>query len=221
MAASVWWEEVIPYFCEPPVSDLFVGETCFDGKGFECIDHIYHHFHPSGAVDALGYIFNLIDIKQKDDKLVVSLKVRFSQSFSSVELGGISIDSALQVGFMLCALLSCYHAVVQEFCLGCHPLNEASLQTVVDQCVNFNKDLFLGPVCKDGKIVQTPSVNAASAAPGDGKMYMKHLRPNHLTIILVIGKRQFCWKIKASACFAKTPLVMLTTRAMIAPFLRS
>ncbi len=27
MAASVWWEEVIAYFCEPPVSVLFVGET--------------------------------------------------------------------------------------------------------------------------------------------------------------------------------------------------
>ncbi len=62
MAASVWWEEVIAYFCEPPVSVLFVGETRFDGKGFERIDHIDHHFHPSGAVDALGYIFDLINI---------------------------------------------------------------------------------------------------------------------------------------------------------------
>ena len=34
--------------------------------------------------------------------------------------------------------------------LGCHPLSEATLQTVVDRCVNFDKDPFLGPVGKDG-----------------------------------------------------------------------
>jgi hypothetical protein len=127
MAASVWWEEVIPYFCEPPVSDLFVGKTHFDGKRFKRIDHIDHHFHPSSAVDALGNIFDLIDIKQKDNEPVVSLKVHISQSFSSLKMGGISIDSAFRVGFMLCALLGHYHTVVQEFCLGSHPLNEASL----------------------------------------------------------------------------------------------
>jgi hypothetical protein len=25
-AASVWWEEVIAYYCKPPVSDLFIKE---------------------------------------------------------------------------------------------------------------------------------------------------------------------------------------------------
>ncbi len=50
-------------------------------------------------MDALGYIFDLIDIEQKDNKPVVSLKAHFSQSFSSLKLGGIAIDSALQVGF--------------------------------------------------------------------------------------------------------------------------
>ncbi len=59
--------------------------------------------------------------------------------------------------------------MVQEFCLGRHPLNEASLQTVVDQCVNFDKDLFLSPVGKDWKVVQTPLAIAAGAAPRDGK----------------------------------------------------
>jgi hypothetical protein len=63
--ASGWWEEVLAFFCEPPVSDLFAGETKFDGKGFERLECIDHHFHPSGAVDSLGYIFDLIDIKKK------------------------------------------------------------------------------------------------------------------------------------------------------------
>jgi hypothetical protein len=72
IAAIVWWEEVIAYFCEPPISNLFVGETRFNGKGFECIEYIDRHFHPSGAMDLLGYIFDLINIKQKDDKPVQS-----------------------------------------------------------------------------------------------------------------------------------------------------
>jgi hypothetical protein len=61
-AASVWWEEVIAFYCKPPVSNLFVEESRFDGKGFEMIAHIDQHFNPSGAIDSLGYIFDLIDI---------------------------------------------------------------------------------------------------------------------------------------------------------------
>jgi hypothetical protein len=96
IAASVWWEEVITYLCKPPVSNLFVGETCFVGKRFKRIDYIDRHFHSSGAVDAhFGIHLDLIDIKQKDDKHVLSLKVCFFQSFSSLKLGGMSIDSAL------------------------------------------------------------------------------------------------------------------------------
>jgi hypothetical protein len=83
-------------------------------------------------------------------------------------MGGINIDSALQVGFMLRALLSHYHAVVKEFCIGCHPLLEASLQTIVDQCINYNKVPFLGPVGKNGKVARIPSVNVAGSGPSDG-----------------------------------------------------
>jgi hypothetical protein len=139
-------------------------------------------------VNLLGYIFDLIGIKQKDDKPVVSLKACFSQALSSLKLGGISIDSALQVGFMLCALLGRYHVVVQEFCLGRHPLNEASLQTVVDQCVNFDKDLFLGPMGKDGKVAQNPSANAVVAAPRDGENVYKTLAAKSFNYHLG------CWK---------------------------
>ena len=63
-AASIWWEEVIAYYCKPPVSDLFVKKHCFDGKGSEMIAHMDQHSNPSGAVDSLSYIFDLIDIKQ-------------------------------------------------------------------------------------------------------------------------------------------------------------
>jgi hypothetical protein len=64
MVASAWWEEPLYYYLKPPVCDLFVEESCFDGKGFEMINYIDKHFNPSGAVDSLGYIFDLIDIKQ-------------------------------------------------------------------------------------------------------------------------------------------------------------
>ena len=107
-AASVWWEEVIAYYCKPPVSDLFVEEHCFDGKGFEMIAYIDHHSNPSGAIDSLGYIFDLIDIKQSEQESMVTLKARFLKAFSALKMGGISIDSALQVGFMLHSLLGRY-----------------------------------------------------------------------------------------------------------------
>jgi hypothetical protein len=75
--ASVWWEEVIAFYCKPPVLDLFVEESRFDGKGFEMIAHIDQHFNPSGAVDSTGYIFDLIDIKQLDQESVITLKLAF------------------------------------------------------------------------------------------------------------------------------------------------
>ncbi len=154
---------MIAYYCQPPVSDLFVEERCFDGKGFEMIAHIHQHFNPSRAVDSLAYIFDIIYIKQLDQESVVTLKARFSSLFTALKMGGISIDSALQVGFMLRALLSKYQAVAQEFCLGRHALTEASLQTVVEQCTNYDKDPLKGPVGKDGKHAQTPFANTARA----------------------------------------------------------
>jgi len=180
-AASVWWEQVIAYYCKPPVSDLFVKEHHFDGKGFEMIAHIDHHFKPSGAVDSLRYIFDLIDIKQTEQESVVTLKACFSKAFSALKMGGIGIDSALQVSFMLRILLSHYHAVVQEFCLGRHSLSDASLQTVVEQCTNYDKDPWKGPVGQDGKDPKrTPSANTAGTDFGDpydvlgGKSFNHH-----------------------------------------------
>jgi hypothetical protein len=72
--ASIWWEEVVAFFCKPPILDLFVEMPKFNGKGFEMLAHIKNHFNPSGAVDMLTHIFDLINLKQKQDEPVVSLK---------------------------------------------------------------------------------------------------------------------------------------------------
>ena len=85
--ASSWWEEVIKYYVKPPISDLFVEESCFDGKDFEMIEHINKYFNPSGAVDSLGHIFDLIDIKQSQDKSVITLRAQFSRIFALSKRG--------------------------------------------------------------------------------------------------------------------------------------
>ncbi len=72
------------------------------------ITHINQHLNPSGAVDSLAYIFDLINIKQTDHESVVTLKAWFSRLFTALRMGDINIDSALQVGFMLQVLLSKY-----------------------------------------------------------------------------------------------------------------
>ncbi len=110
-------------------------ESQFDGKGFKMIEQIDKYFNPSGTVDSLSYIFNLISVKQALDESVITLKAQFSRLFASVKLGGVAIDSALQVGFMLRALLLQYHGVVQDFCLGCHSLVSTTLQSVMEQCM--------------------------------------------------------------------------------------
>ncbi len=69
---------------------------------------------------------------------------------------------------MLRTLLSRYHAVVQEFCLGHHSLSDLSLQTVVKQCINYNKDPWKSPVGRDGKVPKgTPLAYTAGANSGD------------------------------------------------------
>jgi hypothetical protein len=65
---SVWWEEVIAYYCQPPVSDLFVEECCFDGIGVTMIANIDQHFYPFGAVDSLAYIFDLVNIRHQANR---------------------------------------------------------------------------------------------------------------------------------------------------------
>jgi hypothetical protein len=127
------------------------------------IVHIDKYFNPSDTVDSLSHIFDLINIKQVQDESVIMLNACFSCVFASLQMGGVAIDSALQVGFMLRALLSSYHGVVQDFRLGCHLLSTATLQMVVNQCVAYNKDPWKGPVDKTGKPVCSPSTNAAGA----------------------------------------------------------
>jgi hypothetical protein len=106
VVASAWWEELLYFYLKPLVSDLFVEESRFDGKGFKMIEYIDKYFHPSGAVDSHRYIFYLIDTNQASDEPVVALKVQFSQVFASLAMGGLDIGSALQFSFMLHILLS-------------------------------------------------------------------------------------------------------------------
>jgi hypothetical protein len=135
------------------------------------IAHIDKYFNPSGTVDSLSHIFDLINIKQVQDESVITLKARFSRVFASLRMGGVAIDSALQVGFMLRALLSSYHGVVQDFRLGRHLLSTATLQTVVDQCVAYGKDPWKGPVDNTGEPVCTPSANAAGTSGNKANPY--------------------------------------------------
>jgi hypothetical protein len=118
----------------------------------------------SGAVNSLSYIFGLINIKQASDKSVITLKAWLCRLFASLKLGGVAINPALQVRFMLWALLSQYHRVAQDFCLGRHSLSSSTLQSVVNQGTANNKDPWKGPVGKDGKPARTPSSNAAGTS---------------------------------------------------------
>jgi hypothetical protein len=98
------------------------------------------------------------------DESVTTLKALFSHLFVSLKLGGIAINPALQVGFMLRALLSQYHWVIQDFCLGHQSLTSSTLQSAVNQCTAYNKDPWKGLVGKDGKPARTPSANTAGAS---------------------------------------------------------
>jgi hypothetical protein len=209
--ASARWEEMIAYHCKPPMSDLFVEESRFDGKGFEMITYIDAHFNPSGAVDSLGYIFDLINIKQVPEESVVTLKARFSRVFALLKMGGISIDLTLQVGFMLRSLRSAYQAVVQEFCLGRHSLSTASLQTVVEQCISYDKDPWKGPIGRDGKPVPSPSVNAADSGNHDNlfdkaaaKPFGYHMNRWHKGVVQQKGQCLFCFNTSTSKPDHKT-----------------
>jgi hypothetical protein len=71
---SSWWEEVINFYIKHPISNLFVEESQFDGKGFEMIKHIDKYFNSSGTVDSLSHIFDLINVKQASVKSMITLK---------------------------------------------------------------------------------------------------------------------------------------------------
>jgi hypothetical protein len=136
-----------------------------------------------------GYIFDLIDIKQKDDEPVISLKAQFLTAFSSLKMGDIGINSTLQVGFMLHTLLHRYHAVVQEFHLGPHTLSKASLQTVVNQCINYDKDLSWDQLAKTARLHELHQQMPPAPLLVRARMRTRLLRQNNSTITLVNGRR--------------------------------
>jgi hypothetical protein len=164
---------VIYYYVKPPISDLFVKNPQFNQKGFKMIAHIDQYFHSLGAINTLGYIFQLIDIMQGADEPVITLKARFSCLFALLKIGGVNIEPPLQVGFMPRSLLSTYHGVVKDFKLGRHPLTTATLQTVIDQCTSYDKDPLKGPVSKDGKPSRRSPANVmgASASPSGNNVH--------------------------------------------------
>jgi hypothetical protein len=91
LVARTWREELLYFYLKPPVCNLFVEKSMFGRKGFEMIEYIDKYFNPSGAVNFLGYIFDLINIKQVSDKPVVTLKACFSRVFASLKMGGVDI----------------------------------------------------------------------------------------------------------------------------------
>jgi hypothetical protein len=149
------------------VRNLFVEEPRFDGKGFEMLNYIDKHFNPSGAINLLGYIFDMVDIKQGADKPVVTLRARFLHVFALLKMGSVDIGSALQVGFMLWSLLSCYSAVVTDYWRGRHSLTSATLQYVIEHCAAFDKDPWTGPVGRNSHHLCSPLANTAGASPGE------------------------------------------------------
>jgi hypothetical protein len=173
-AASSCWEEVIYYYVKPPVSNLFVENTQFDQEGIEMIAHIDQYFHPSGAIDSLGCIFQLTNIKEGKDEPVITLKEQFSCLFGSLKIGGLNIEPPLQVGFMLRSLLSTYHRVVNDFKLGCHSFTTALLQIVVDQALLRIRTHGRGP-----------SARMANTSAANQQMQRVHQRPPPaITLIL-------------------------------------
>jgi hypothetical protein len=120
-------------------------------------------------------------------------------------MGGIFIDASFQVGFMLRALRSAYQAVVQKFCLGRHSLSTASLQTVVEQCVSYNKDPWKGPVGRDKKPVRNLLANTADSGDhGDpyeriaAKPFGYHMNRWHKGVVQQNGKCLFCFNTSAN-----------------------
>ncbi len=160
---SSWWEEVLNYLVKSPISDISIENPQFDCQCFKMIAHINQYFHPSRAVDSLGYIFQLIVIKQGVDKPVIMLKAHLSCLFASLKMGGVNIDPPLQVRFMLRSLLFTYHGVVENFKLRRQSFTKALMETIVDQCISNDKDHWKEPNGKDDKVSCNPSVNAAGA----------------------------------------------------------
>jgi hypothetical protein len=79
--------------------------------------------------------------------------------------------------------------VIKEFCVGRHSLTKATLQTVVKQSINFDKDPWSGPVGKDGKAPCSPLANAAGTNSGDGENAYKALANSLSTTTLDDGRR--------------------------------
>ncbi len=178
------------------------------------IAYIEVYFSPLGAVDSLGYIFDLINIRQAADESIVTLKAQFLRVFASLKMGGISIDSALQAGFMLCILWLGYQAVVQEFHLGRHSLTAASLQTVVE-CMSYDKDFWKGPVGCDGKPARTPLAKATTSDP-DNSLYTG-MAAKPFNFHIVVDSRLFCTTRTNASSVSTLLRTTPTTRCMTAP----
>ena len=77
--ASVWWEMVLWTATDSAAQDVFTSSgSQFDGKGFEMLAALEHHFNPSGRVNAIAKLIALCDLKQEEKEELVTLKKRLT-----------------------------------------------------------------------------------------------------------------------------------------------
>ncbi len=54
-----------------------------------------------------------------------------------------------------------------DFCLGCHSLTSATLQTIVEHCTSYDKDHWTGTIGRDRRPTRSPLANSASPNPSN------------------------------------------------------
>lgn len=142
--ASGWWEMVLWGATDSAAQDVFTSSgNQFDGKGFEMLAALEHHFNPSGRVNAIAKLIALCDLKQEDKEELVTLKKRLTTLSTALNSADMSLHETLQVGFMLRALSPQYQAVVAAYQVGNRDVTSATLQTVVDSCTDYDESFTL------------------------------------------------------------------------------
>jgi len=162
--ASAYWEGQLRVAVQDG-SLMFLFEnkgSMYEGKGFEMLAALNRHCRPDTVANAFSTLMSLFNDSMGDLEDIIAFCSRFDGMINEMSRCKIVIPHLLMVMFFLRSLHSRYSPLLDRFRSRAHPLETASLESIVSD-VHFHDEFTV--VGKDNKAKGGPKAAAAAATP--------------------------------------------------------
>jgi hypothetical protein len=163
LASQFWESQLQTALKDGPVRFLFknMGST-FYGKGFEMLQVLEDHFHPSSISNSFTTLLALFNDTQGEKGSIHEFRSRFEGHMGALSCSLVAIPPILEVMLFLWGMHSCYQDLLSQFASKHTDLSLATIDSIVADARFMDEFVVVGGKTKPG--VQGPSPHSLSVA---------------------------------------------------------